>query len=98
MGENRKDLNEAVYIIKYSLLHTLAAKHRISLKQVIKKYTLKKVNNKLGVNVDGCYAAGEVVTFDEPKYLSPPYLYENYYLINHSPFIHPFLSELVFKR
>lgn len=93
MGENRRDLNESIYIIKYSLLHTLAAKHRISLKQVIKKYTLKKVNNKLG-NVD----KGKIVTFDEPKSLSAAYLDENYYLINYSPFIDSFLSELVFKR
>jgi hypothetical protein len=43
----RKPLHEAVYIIKYSLLHTIAAKHRMSLMQVINKYTLSK--NKIGV-------------------------------------------------
>jgi hypothetical protein len=35
---NRGQLNEAGYIIKYSLLHTLAAKHRMSLSKVLVKY------------------------------------------------------------
>lgn len=37
---NNSKLHEAVYIIKYSFLHTLAAKHRMSLNQVSKKYIL----------------------------------------------------------
>lgn len=35
---NRGQLHEAGYIIKYSLLHTLAAKHRMSLSKVLVKY------------------------------------------------------------
>jgi hypothetical protein len=47
VNTSRKQLKEAIYIIKYSLLHTIAAKHRMSLMQVINKYTLSK--NKIGV-------------------------------------------------
>jgi 1,2-phenylacetyl-CoA epoxidase PaaB subunit len=75
MGYNRRELNEAVYIIKYSLLHTLAAKHRMSLKQVIKKYTVDKVNHKLGVKLDN---GKRVIIFDEPKSLSASYLDKKY--------------------
>ncbi len=59
---SRKQLHEAVYIIKYSFLHTIAAKHRMSLKQVIKKYTVDKINNKLGVKLNN----GKTITFYEP--------------------------------
>jgi Type II intron maturase len=40
-GKNsQKYLNEGIYIINFSLLHTLAAKHRMKLSKVIKKYEL----------------------------------------------------------
>jgi len=39
MSKSKRGLSEAVYIIKYSLLHTIAAKHRMSLNKVLKKYT-----------------------------------------------------------
>lgn len=51
LGKNKKNLGECVYIIKYSLLHTIAAKHRMSLNQVLKKYTVDKLNHKLGVKI-----------------------------------------------
>jgi hypothetical protein len=41
MSKSKRDLSEAVYIIKYSLLHTIAAKHRMSLNKVLKKYATK---------------------------------------------------------
>lgn len=63
VNNSRKQLNEAVYIIKYSLIHTLASKHRMSLKQVIKKYTVYKVHQKLGVKLDN----GKMITFYEPR-------------------------------
>jgi hypothetical protein len=45
VNNSRKQLHEAVYIIKYSLLHTLAAKHRMSLKKILKKkYSLSLRN------------------------------------------------------
>ena len=84
MGENRRDLNEAVYIIKYSLLHTIAAKHRMRINQVIRKYTIDQVNKKLGVKLDN---GKRIITFYEPKSLSAVYLDENY---SKSP--NPFLS------
>lgn len=49
LGENRRDLHESLYIIKYSFFHTIAAKHRLKLKQVLKKYTFDKINLKLVV-------------------------------------------------
>ena len=84
MGENRRDLNEAIYIIKYSLLHTIAAKHRMRINQVIRKYTIDQVNKKLGVKLDN---GKRIITFYEPKSLSAVYLDENY---SKSP--NPFLS------
>lgn len=83
-GENRRDLNEAVYIIKYSLLHTIATKHRMSLSQVIRKYTIDKVNQKLGVKLEN---SKRIITFYVPESLSAVYLDENY---SKSP--NPFLS------
>lgn len=59
VNNSRKQLHEAVYIIKYSLLHTIAAKHRMSLMQVTHKYTIH--TNKIGVK-KGDY----LITFDEP--------------------------------
>jgi hypothetical protein len=41
MSKSKRGLSEAVYIIKYSLLHTIAAKHRMSLNKVLKKYATK---------------------------------------------------------
>lgn len=85
MGENRRDLNEAIYIIKYSLLHTIGAKHRMSLNKVIIKYTLDKVYNKLGIKSDGKY----IITFNYPKSLSASYLDDKY--TKQPPKFDPFL-------
>lgn len=47
LGENKRDLHESIYIIKYAFFHTIAAKHRRRLSQVIKKYTFDKIKLKL---------------------------------------------------
>ena len=36
--EDRTSLNELIYILEYSLAHTIAAKHRLSIKKVFTKY------------------------------------------------------------
>lgn len=64
---NRGQLHEAGYIIKYSLLHTLAAKHRMTLSKVLAKYVLllcppgTKDKVKLGAKLD----KGKTITFSE---------------------------------
>lgn len=63
LGNNKRDLHESVYILKYSLLHTLAAKHRMTLNKVIKKYTADNVNKKLGVKL---YSSLREILYDEP--------------------------------
>jgi hypothetical protein len=72
MAENRYDLNELVYIIEYSLAHTLAAKHRLSLKQVFTKYG-KPIRVKLpGLEKE------KTVVFNKPLTLSAAYLNDKY--------------------
>lgn len=56
---NRGQLYEAGYIIKYSFLHTLAAKHRMTLSKVLAKYVVDRV--KLGAKLD----KGKTITFSE---------------------------------
>lgn len=59
---NRGQLHEAGYIVKYSLLHTLAAKHRMSLSKVLAKYVLLRTDKvKLGAKLD----KGKTITFSE---------------------------------
>jgi nicotine oxidoreductase len=38
IAEDRTSLNELIYTLEYSLAHTLAAKHRLSIKKVFTKY------------------------------------------------------------
>lgn len=38
LAENRSSLNQALYILQYSLIHTLAAKHKSTTSKTIKKY------------------------------------------------------------
>jgi hypothetical protein len=68
LAENRSDLNEMLYIIKYSLIHTLAAKHRLSLAKVIKRYG-RNITVTLG---------DKKVSFDAPESLSAEYLDKRY--------------------
>jgi len=74
--ENRSSMR--VYIIEFSLAHTIAAKHRMLLKGVFKKYgkpiKVRKKSDK-----------GEVlktVEFDLPQSLSAEYLNKKYMKIN----------------
>lgn len=57
LAENRSKLNEMVYTLEYSLAHTLAAKHRLSLKKVFNKY-----GKPFQAKVE---KGGGVVTFDK---------------------------------
>jgi len=71
MAENRSSLNEAIYILEFSLAHTLAAKHRSSIKKIFNKYGKPiKVNFK-----------GKLITFDKPQSLRAEYLNERYYKV-----------------
>jgi len=72
MAENRYNLNELVYILEYSLAHTLSAKHHLSLKQVFTKY-----GKPLKVTVPGKLKPKTVI-FDKPKTLSAEYLNDKY--------------------
>jgi len=75
MAENRYDLNELVYILEYSLAHTLGAKHRLSLKQVFTKYDKPiRVKHK-GL---GCRTKEKMVVFKKPLTLSAAYLNDKY--------------------
>lgn len=71
MAENRWYLNEAIYILEYSLGHTLAAKHRLTLSKVFKKY-----GNPFEVAIKG-----RKVKFDKPESLKAEYLNEKYYRV-----------------
>jgi nicotine oxidoreductase len=55
-AENRSSLGELIYIVEFSLAHTLAAKHRISLAKVFKKYGRPfKAHAVLSINNDDSY-------------------------------------------
>jgi group II intron reverse transcriptase/maturase len=68
MAENRSSLNEAIYILEYSLGHTLAAKHRSTLSKIFKKYG----------SPFSCKVKNRTITFDKPLSLSAEYLNEKY--------------------
>ncbi len=70
-AENRTDLGEAIYILEYSLAHTLAAKHRSSVKKIFTKYG----------NPFKCKIKDRVVKFDKPQKLTAEYLNEKYYRV-----------------
>lgn len=72
VAENRYELNEAMYIIKYSLLHTLAAKHKTTLKKTINKYG--KIPTVLVPRKEGKVP----VKFHMPPSLSAAYLSKRY--------------------
>lgn len=76
IAEDRTSLNELVYILEYSLAHTLAAKHRISLKQVYTKY-----GNPVRVTVKE-RDKEKIVLFDKPASLTASYLNNKYMVIN----------------
>lgn len=69
MAENRSGLGELLYILEYSLAHTLAAKHRSTLAKVFKKYGKPIVVN-----------AGDAgkIKFAKPSSLKAVYLNNKY--------------------
>lgn len=72
MAENRSHLAETVHILEYSLAHTLAAKHRMSLAKVFRKYG-KPV--KVTISKDKKI---KEVKFDKPDSLAAVYLDTKY--------------------
>ena len=72
IAENRTSLNELIYILEYSLAHTLAAKHRLSLSKVFIKYE-KPI--KVIVNLE---VKQKIVIFDRPTSLTASYLNSKY--------------------
>lgn len=74
MAENRNHLAETVYILEYSLAHTLAAKHRMSLAKVFSKYG-KPV--KVSISKDNKI---KEVKFDKPDSFAAAYLDRKYAL------------------
>lgn len=74
IAENRTSLNELVYILEYSLAHTLAAKHRLSLKKVFNKY-----GKNLSVTVNSSKGnKSKTISFDKPASLKAEYLNKKY--------------------
>lgn len=73
MADNRSDLRELLYILEYSLAHTLAAKHRSTLAKIFKKYGKPIVVN-----------AGDLgkVKFTKPSSLKAVYLNNKYKKFN----------------
>jgi len=69
MAANRSDLRELLYILEYSLAHTLAAKHRSTLSKIFKKY-----GKPIVVNVRGL---GKI-KFSRPDSLKAAYLNNKY--------------------
>jgi hypothetical protein len=72
IAEDRTTLNELIYILEYSLAHTLAAKHRLSIKKVYTKYG-KPI--KVTVNSE---EKKKIVKFDRPTSLTAAYLNSKY--------------------
>jgi len=78
IAENRSSMNEMVYIIEFSLAHTLAAKHRMSLKGVFTKYG-KPIRVKVKSDENEVI---KTIEFDLPLSLSAEYLNKKYMKIN----------------
>jgi hypothetical protein len=72
IAEDRTSLNELIYILEYSLAHTLAAKHRLSIKKVFTKY-----GKPIKVTVKS-EEKQKIVKFDRPTSLTAAYLNNKY--------------------
>lgn len=74
LAENRFVLVELVYIIEFSLAHTLGAKHRLSLNRVFQKYgrpVKATIHNAEGKEINR-------VVFDKPTSFTASYLNNKY--------------------
>ena len=76
IADDRTSLNELIYILEYSLAHTLGAKHRLSLNKVFKKYG-KPI--KVIVKSEDTQ---QIVVFDRPISLRAEYLNSKYMTIS----------------
>jgi hypothetical protein len=76
IAEDRTSLNELIYILEYSLAHTLAAKHRLSIKKVFTKY-----GKPIKVTVKS-EEKHKIVKFDRPTSLTAAYLNNKYMKIS----------------
>ena len=72
IAENRSELNEAIYIIRSSLIHTLAAKHRQSTTKIMNKYGK---NPKVEIKKE---EGDKIIMFDPPRSLSAASLNSKY--------------------
>jgi retron-type reverse transcriptase len=72
IAEDRTSLNELIYILEYSLAHTLAAKHRLSISKVFTKYG-KPISVRLKSE-----EKQKIVIFDRPTSLKAAYLNSKY--------------------
>ena len=72
IAEDRTSLNELIYILEYSLAHTLAAKHRLSINKVFTKYG-KPIRVRLKSK-----EKQKIVIFDRPTSLKADYLNSKY--------------------
>jgi hypothetical protein len=80
IAEDRTSLNELIYILEYSLAHTIAAKHRLSIKKVYTQYGKPiKVTAK---SEEGALLPQpqpqKIVIFDRPTSLTAAYLSSKY--------------------
>jgi nicotine oxidoreductase len=76
IAEDRTSLKELIYTLEFSLAHTIAAKHRISIKKVYTKYGKPiKVTVKVKVKSE---EKQKIVTFDRPSSLTSAYLNSKY--------------------
>lgn len=73
MAENRSGLGELLYILEYSLAHTLAAKHRS---------TLAKIFNKHGKPISVASSDSDKIKFAKPSSLKAEYLNNKYGKLN----------------
>jgi hypothetical protein len=69
MADNRSGLGELLYILEYSLAHTLAAKHRS---------TLAKIFNKYGKPISVASSDSDKIKFAKPSSLKAEYLNNKY--------------------
>jgi nicotine oxidoreductase len=76
IAEDRYSLSELVYILEFSLAHTIAAKHRLSLSKVFTKY-----GKPISVTVNSNNKQ-KVIVFDRPESLTATYLNRKYVEIN----------------
>jgi hypothetical protein len=72
MAENRSKLGELIYILEFSLIHTLAAKHRTEIRKIIQRY-----GKPIKVTI-GSANKQKTVIFDKPENLKAEYLNKKY--------------------